>query len=193
MNIALIGSEQFSLYAAISNAFAVNSMLRVEIVAGGLGGLALVEERLATPYIKDYNAQGDDSPAAWAHDFDISRWAIFLAWDGEAAVGGVTVAPDAQLCPAGPFPRQDLAVVWDIRVHPDYRGRGIGAALFRHAADWARGQGCGQLALETQNVNVAACRFYARMGCTLGAIHRFGYAGVPETAHETVLVWYLDL
>ncbi len=193
MNITPISSDQYALYAAISIAFVVRSVLRVEGVDGGLGGLRLVEERLATPYLKDYNAQGDDTPAAWARDFDIRDWAIFLAWEGETPVGGVTVIPEPKLCPVGPFPRQDLAVVWDIRVHPDYRGRGIGAALVHHAAGWARAQGCGQLAFETQNVNVPACRFYARMGCTLGAIHRFGYAGVPETAHEAALVWYLDL
>ena len=50
-----------------------------------------------------------------------------------------------------------------------------------------------QLKAETQNVNVAACRFYAAMGCRLGAIHRFAYAGQPHVAGEVMLLWYLDL
>ena len=31
--------------------------------------------------------------------------------------------------------------------------------------------------IETQNVNVGACRFYAAMGCQLGAVSRFAYRG----------------
>ena len=98
--------------------------------------------------------------------------------------GGVVPVPDAE---------GSTAMVTDLFVHPDARGRGIGAQLFRHAADWARGQGYGPLGLETQSVNVAACRFYARQGCILGAIHRYGYAGVPNVAHEVMLLWYFDL
>ena len=59
--------------------------------------------------------------------------------------------------------------------------------------DWARKKGCRQLKIETQNVNVPACRFYARQGCELGAIHRYGYAGCPDVAHEAMLLWYLKL
>jgi GNAT superfamily N-acetyltransferase len=89
--------------------------------------------------------------------------------------------------------RQDLAVLWDIRVRPDARGLGIGTALFRHAAAWARSKGCRQMKIETQNVNVPACRFYAHMGCELGMVHRFGYAAIPAVADEAMLFWYLKL
>jgi streptothricin acetyltransferase len=47
--------------------------------------------------------------------------------------------------------------------------------------------------IETQNVNVPACRFYQRMGAYLGEIHRHGYAAIPAVAHEVMLNWYLDL
>jgi GNAT superfamily N-acetyltransferase len=87
--------------------------------------------------------------------------------------------------------RRDLSVLWDVRVCPEYRGAGI--ALFRHTAEWSRRHGCRQMKVETQNVNLPACRFYQRMGCRLGEIRRFGYAGVPAVAHEVMLCWYLDL
>jgi GNAT superfamily N-acetyltransferase len=83
--------------------------------------------------------------------------------------------------------RRDLAVLWDLRVAPQVRGRGVGAALFGAVADWAVGQGCRQLKVETQNTNVAACRFYARQGCVLGALNRFAYPDLPE---EVQLLWY---
>jgi ribosomal protein S18 acetylase RimI-like enzyme len=86
--------------------------------------------------------------------------------------------------------RSDLSVLWDIRVAPDARGRGVGAALFRAAEAWAAARGCRWLKVETQNVNVPACRFYARQGCVLGGIHRFAY---PELPDEIQLLWYRDL
>ncbi len=193
VQIRVIGVEEFSLYDAIPNYFEVRTIYQVVALDGGLGGLQLIEQPVE-PYIKTYD---NDSPTAWAQEFDLQTWGIFVAFDGKAPtgvpVGGAAVALNAQVYPMHRFQRQDLAVLWDIRVHPDARGCGIGARLFRHAAGWARRQGYGQLGLETQNVNVPACRFYARQGCTLGAIHRFGYAGVPNVAHEAMLLWYLDL
>jgi GNAT superfamily N-acetyltransferase len=89
--------------------------------------------------------------------------------------------------------RRDMAVLWDIRVRPEARRSGIGARLFEHAAQWARERNCRLLKIETQNVNVPACRFYSRMGGRLGEINRYAYAGHPGVAHEVMLVWYLDL
>ena len=86
--------------------------------------------------------------------------------------------------------RDDLAVLWDLRVHPEHRRKGIGAQLFRHAAAWARAKGCRQLKVETQNINVPACKFYAKQGCYLGAVH---YGAYPEYPDEAQLLWYLDL
>ena len=63
--------------------------------------------------------------------------------------------------------RHDLAVLWDIRVAPSSRRRGVGAALFCAATEWAAATGYQELKVETQNVNVAACRFYGRHGCEL--------------------------
>ena len=186
-----ISADQYPLYDAVPNWFRVESMLRVEVAGGGLGGLKLVEEPVAKPFTKDFG--DDDRPTCWAAEFALSRWGILLAADGDRPVGGAAVAVDAPVYPLDRFQRKDLAVLWDIRVDPDYRGRGIGSLLFDRAADWARQNGWAQLGLETSSVNVLACRFYAGKGCELGAIHRYGYAGVPEVAHEAMLLWYFDL
>jgi GNAT superfamily N-acetyltransferase len=188
-----IGAELYPLYAAIPIAYTVESVLRVEVLDGGLGGLQLVEEKLPTAYVKDYDKQGNDRPSAWVSEFDLSRWGILLARDGGHPVGGAAVAVGAGVYLLDRFQRQDMAVLWDIRVAPDQRRRGTGKELFWRAADWARARGFGQLGIETQNVNVAACRFYARQGCELGAIHRFGYSGCADVAQEAMLLWYLDL
>jgi GNAT superfamily N-acetyltransferase len=66
----------------------------------------------------------------------------------------------------------------------------VGRALFVAAEAWAVARGCKQLMVETQNVNVDACRFYAAVGCELGAIHRFAY---PELPDEIQLLWFKTL
>ncbi len=49
-------------------------------------------------------------------------------------------------------------------VRPQDRGRGIGTALYRAAAAWAKGKGCNALELMTLGENTAARRFYECLG-----------------------------
>jgi GNAT superfamily N-acetyltransferase len=149
----------------------------------------ILHEVPVKPYIKDYDA-GDELPTDWPKRYDVTKWGFFLAEMGGEPVGAAAVAFDS----TGVFmleARRELAVLWDIRVHPKVRGAGI--LLFRHVARWSRAHGCSQMKIETQNVNVPACRFYQRMGARLGEIHRHGYAAIPAVAHEVMLNWYLDL
>jgi hypothetical protein len=44
--------------------------------------------------------------------------------------------------------------------------------------------------VETQTINVPACRFYSKMGCTLGAIDRYAYVDLPN---EIQLLWFKEL
>jgi len=179
-------------YGGVPIAFRVDSVFRVVAREGGLGGLALREEKLAEPYVKDYDARDFDRPARWADEFDMSEWGILMAFDGQEAVGGAIIAARTaglEMLEG----RNDLAVLWDIRVHPDLRRSSIGSKLLQCAADWARERGCTQMKIETQNINVAACRFYAKHGCELRAIDCNAYAACPDIAHEAMLLWYLDL
>jgi len=176
-------------YARIPIAFEVKEIFEVAARKGGLGGFVLTERRLDTPYIKDYDAFAEESPAHWAERFDVSNWEFLAAHYEGGRVGGAAVALDT--AGLGMLEgRRDLAVLWDIRVAPEARGRGVGAALFRAAEARAAARGCLQLKVETQNINVPACRFYARQGCELGAIKRFAY---PELPHEIQLLWYKQL
>jgi len=193
-SIQQIGPDQYDLYATIPGWFWVKSVLRVEVVKGGLGGFKLVEEEVAQPFFRHKDDQIHDNPKYWSTEFDLSKWGIFVMDDADGnPSGGAAVAIDSPVYPMDHFQRKDLAVLWDIRVYPDYRGKGIGTRLFQHAAGWARDKGCGQLGLETDSSNVGACRFYQHMGCQLGAIHRYGYIAVPEAAPYAMLLWYFDL
>ena len=192
--IETIQSDLFHLYSRIPNWYEVRSVLRIEPVHEGLGGFSIVEQELPEPFIRDYDSHREDNPTHWAGQFDISSWGIFLATDeGGIPIGGAAVAVDAWVYPMDRFQRPDLAVLWDIRVDPDHRRLGIGGRLLSRAATWARERGYGQLGIETDSSNVGACRFYAKQGCELGAIHRFGYSGIPAVADYAMLLWYLLL
>jgi GNAT superfamily N-acetyltransferase len=175
-------------YARVPIAFEVRTVLDLDVRDGGLGGIVLAERAVEASYIKDYDAL-DGGPAQWSARFDLSRWGLLAARDGGRLVGGAAVAfdtPGVDMLEG----RRDLAVLWDIRVAPEARGRGVGAALFRAAEGWAAARGCRWLKVETQNINVPACRFYARQGCVLGGIHRFAYSQLPD---EVQFLWYRDL
>jgi len=142
-------------------------------------GLELAERKVQ-PYIKDYDA--DESPATWSERFDLSRWEFFAAFLDGRRVGGAVLAldtPGIDMLEG----RGDLAVLWDIRVAPDARGRGVGAALLRAALDRARRE----LKVETQSINVPACQFYAANGFELRAANRDAYPSHPD---EVQLLWY---
>ena len=191
VEITQVGAEGLTDYARVPIRFRVDSVLRVTAVEGGLGGLLLREDAPAEHYTKNYDAWDEEPPARWDQVHDLTNWGIFLARDEGRAVGGaagVTRSPKLQMLLA----RDDVAVLWDIRVHPDHRRRGIGAGLFQRVVQWAREHECTQLRIETQNVNVRACRFYAAQGCRLGAVCCEAYRE-PRLRHETMLLWYLDL
>jgi ribosomal protein S18 acetylase RimI-like enzyme len=175
--------------AHISIAFEVESVFDVSARDGGLGGLVLAERRLDVPYVKDYDAIEGEGPAQWAKVFDVSNWGLIGAHSDGARVGGAVIAFDTEGVNMLEG-RRDLAVLWDIRVSTQARGRGVGSALFRAVEAWAAARGVRQLKIETQNINVPACRFYARQGCVLGAINRFAYKDLPN---EVQLLWYKNL
>lgn len=177
-----------SQYEKIPIAFRVESRFLVVPVDGGLGGLTLIEQP-AAPYVKDYDAFENERPSGWSKRFDVSGWGIFAAFENDRRVGGAAAvwnSPEIEMLEG----RTDLACLWDLRVDPDYRNKGIGGELFSYAANWAREKQCRRLKIETQNINVPACRFYARQGCELRGINSYAYG---EMLDEVQLLWYLDL
>lgn len=62
------------------------------------------------------------------------------------------------------FAARPLLNIHDVVVHPDYRGRGFGTALFHEAEVIARKRGCCKLTLEVLAGNGGARRLYERLG-----------------------------
>jgi GNAT superfamily N-acetyltransferase len=176
-------------YSLIPIAFEVRAVF--DVVAEEADGTRfnLTEQHVASPYSKDYDALSGEGPLQWAGRFDVSNWGLIAARVDGQYVGGVAVAydtPDLEMLEG----RSDLAMLWDIRVLPGMRRRGVGRALFQAVEAWACVRGCRLLKVETQNINVAACRFYARQGFVLRTVHRGAYPDFPD---EIQLLWYKNL
>ncbi|MBI2855480.1 MAG: GNAT family N-acetyltransferase [Chloroflexi bacterium] len=176
-------------YGEVSIAFPVESRLRVEPVRNGLGGWLITEQAVEHPWTKDYDAIEGEGPTRWASRFDISNWGVISVFQEAKRIGGAVIAfntPGVYMLEGSPT----LAVLWDIRVRPEHRRNGTGSLLFPHVVAWAKSRHCTHLKVETQDINVPACKFYARMGCELRAIHRDAYTDLPD---ETQLLWYKQL
>ena len=186
-------SEELNEYAKIPMTVLVESIFKVDIIDGGLGGFQLSEQPVQTPWLKNYDEEGGDTNVAgWLKQFDVSNWSFLLAEVDGRIAGGATIASRTDGVHMLDS-RDDLGVLWDLRVDDAFKRQGIGAALFRAAVDLCASAGLRQVKIETQNVNVPACRFYASQGCDLGVIHRYGYRGHPGVGHEAMLLWYLTL
>jgi ribosomal protein S18 acetylase RimI-like enzyme len=182
-----IGS--LSDHAEIPIAFLVDKILEVSQIDGGLGGIILRESAVDVPYIKDYDAIKGEGPTRWPKRFDVTNWGLITAFQCGTRVGGAVVAfktPNLEML----GDQSGVAALWDIRIRTELRNSGIGSSLFRSVREWARVRECTQIRIETQNVNLPACRFYARMGCTLESVNRFAY---PELPDEAQILWRVDL
>ena len=175
-------------YASISIAFGVERVADVDALLASAG--SRVESRVvANPYLKDYDTYPDNGPLGWASRFDLGKWGIFGAYADGRRVGGAAVAvrDSAVALLEG---HDDRAVLFDLRVDPSARQRGVGRALLAAVVEWSIARGARRLLVETQDVNVPACRFYSRNGFVLDAANRGAYPDLPE---ETQLLWLRDL
>jgi len=182
--------EGLERYSKIPIKFEVCSVFRLKNKGHGLDGIDFIEEKIKEPYIKDYNS-ADETIEDWRKEFDMSNWGVFIAEHHRCIVGGITIAydtPGVNMLAGG----DDISVVWDIRIHPDYRRKGIGSRLFDYAVEWSKQRNCKYLKIETQNINVPACKFYVSKGCELGFVDKYAYQkeGLED---EIKLVWFKKL
>ncbi|MYA59865.1 MAG: GNAT family N-acetyltransferase [Chloroflexi bacterium] len=173
-------------HARLSIAFNVASKMVAEPLNSPVGGWSLREVSVASPYVKDYDEGG---PPTLRPYWDTSQWRIVSAFVADGRVGGAMVA-----CRTAGSDflegREDIAAIWDIRVAPEWRGKGIGTGLFDTVVRYAKSIGCVELKIETQDVNVGACRFYAKQGCKLTDVIPEAY---PDWPGETELIWRLTI
>lgn len=185
MRIVEEGAPQLQAYESISIAFEVRARMRLEDLR--VRGQIVADP--VEPWLKNYDDCEEDRPTALARRFDMSHWCILSAFEGDQRLGGMIIARNDPSCEMLEG-RTDLAVIFDVRVRPDARGGGIGRALFEGAKDRASKNGCIELRVETQDVNVPACRFYKAMGCDIHSVEEGAYG--PEI-DEAKLIWRIPL
>lgn len=169
-------------YARISTAFRVERQLVIPTVPWPESGGPLHDEPVVSPFTKDYDTIPDNRPTDWVRCVDTTRWRVFTAVVDNTRVGGAILAPadDQRAATRGVIELRDL------RVAPTWRRRGIARTLWATIEAAAMAAGTLAIDIETQQINVAACRFYAAHGCVLVGVDRAAYPLLPD---EVRLRW----
>ena len=82
------------------------------------------------------------------------------------------------------------AFIDDLSISRQFRGKGIGTTLMDAAVNWSKENNLNGVSLETQDINLLACRFYMKYGFKLGGIDCLVYTA-EEYKKETALYFYL--
>ncbi|NLU26769.1 MAG: GNAT family N-acetyltransferase [Hungateiclostridium thermocellum] len=136
------------------------------------------EEFIETPYEKQYpNDELDYSEYISNPDKN-----IFFAYADNQCAGQVRLRRNWN----------KYCCIEDIEVAGKYRRMGLGTKLIDAAVQWAKNGGMPGLMLETQDTNLAACRFYDKYGFILGGVDTMLYRNFPNS-DEKALFWYLKL
>ena len=191
MNLTIVEESPFrpAEYAQVPIGFTVTEVFDDAAISTLLSGTPATPSALARPYWKDYDRHRDSHPTDWPKRFDLSHWTSFAAYDDSRRVGGAVLIlgdPDVDLLRG----HTDCGLLWDLRVGPDVRGQGIGSALLDAVVRKAARSGAPEIWVETQQVNVPACRLYQRHGFRLERAIKGAYAELPS---EVELLWRKSL
>ncbi len=184
-----VDKSYLEVYDSVDMLVHVRSIYVLEKINRGLGGFVLKEEPVEE-YWKDFRKY--EKASDYEKEFDITNWEFFMAFDEDRPVGAATVVSrtgNVNMLEG----REDLSVLWDIRVSNDYKHKGIGQKLFDMAKNWSVRQGFKQLKIECQNNNVPACKFYHKQGAVLSKIDEYAYYKDVDIRNEVQFIWYLEL
>jgi ribosomal protein S18 acetylase RimI-like enzyme len=189
-----IDCDYFEEYDSIPMQVYVKSQYVLERIDNGLGGILLKEVPVKS-YIRDFSKHA--KATRFSEKFDIKNWVFFMAFDDEKPIGAVTIVSRTEGIHMLDG-RDDMTVLWDIRVADTYKHQGIGQKLFDLAAEWSRNNRFKQMKIECQNNNVPACKFYQKQGAILRKIDEYAYiddddSKDADSKFEIQFIWYLDL
>ncbi|KOP67369.1 hypothetical protein AMS62_20575 [Bacillus sp. FJAT-18019] len=132
------------------------------------------EEIFKEHYNKQYEL--DDIDDSYIEDEDK---AVYFYYEEDRCIGQIRLNTNWN----------GFGLVEEIYVAKGIRNKGIGTALLNQAEEWARQNQLIGLMLETQDVNLLACRFYAKHSFVIGAVDTMLYSKFPS-AHEKAVFWY---
>lgn len=117
------------------------------------------------------------------YDYDeMSQNHVFVgAYDGGRCVG-VAILQQAFF---------KYMYLYDLKVDPDYRGKGVGSMLIEASKEVAVQQGYRGLYTQGQDNNLGACRFYLKTGFEIGGLDTRVYGGTSQE-HKKDILFYCD-
>lgn len=136
-----------------------------------------LEEIFDEQYIKQYDMESIDNSY-----IDDKNKAVYLYYEKGECTGQIRLREHWN----------GFAFIEEISVTKGRRNKGIGTALLNKAMEWAKQNDLIGLMLETQDVNLFACRFYAKNKFMIGAVDSMLYSKFL-TAHEKAIFWYKRL
>lgn len=184
-----IDESYFEEYDRIPMLVHIKSILKVKKIENGLGGIFL-KETPVNEYLKNLGVY--EEATKYTKEFDITNWTFFMAFYDELPIGAGTVVSRTKNVNMLDG-RDDMSVLWDIRVDDRYKRQGVGTKLFTMAVKWSKANGFKQMKIECQNNNVQACKFYHKQGAVLGKIDEYAYYNDINIEDGVQLIWYLDL
>lgn len=131
-------------------------------------------EKFSEPYFKPY--EDDEIDISYIEE---EEKAVFFYYVEKNCIGRIKLRSNWN----------GYALIEDIAVAKEYRKDGVGTALLNKAIEWAKENNFCGLMLETQDINVSACNFYAKNQFVIGAVDTMLYSNFP-TANEIAIFWY---
>ncbi len=93
---------------------------------------------------------------------DADEFVVLVAVDRDEEVLGYVLAKEERYPPV--FERSRHASLFDMAVHPDHRGEGIGSRLLVSVEEWARSRGLDRMELRVSVHNPMGRAFWAGRG-----------------------------
>jgi ribosomal protein S18 acetylase RimI-like enzyme len=138
----------------------------------------ITETLLEKPYEYKYPNSNDD----YSKYIKNKEKVIYLYYDGDICIGQIILIKYWN----------KYAYIQDICISKDYRKKGIGHKLMDQAVKWTKDKKLKGIMLETQDVNLAACKFYQKYGFILGGVDTMLYSNF-DNAEQKALFWYYKI
>ena len=158
-------NESFTIFGKIVPEYKKNNWMFTEVL-------------LEHPYEYKYsNDEEDYSEYIGRNDKN-----IYLYYDNNICIGQIIVIKNWN----------KYTKIHDICVAKDFRNKGVGQILMNQAIKWTIDKKLKGLMLETQDVNLAACRFYRKFGFILGGVDTMLYSNF-DISDQKALFWYYKI
>ncbi|MDK7489816.1 streptothricin N-acetyltransferase SatA [Bacillus paranthracis] len=164
-------------FPEIDDSFIVNARLILSLSKVNRHIEYTVED---VPHYEKSYSQNDNEELAYNEYINKPNQVIYIALLHNQIIGFIVLKKNWN----------HYAYIEDITVDKKYRTLGVGKRLIDQAKQWAKEGNMPGIMLETQNNNVAACKFYEKCGFVIGGFDFLIYKGLDMTNDEVAMYWY---